>query len=179
MNFSPVRVPLLVLMLIHAGCYDLALWWGHPGSVWLVAVSAGVLCAMVGAKTARRAFYGGISAALLMEVPHLWFLTGIFQGIAVPLWLSLALWPGVFCGTLHVLHRKWGAGAAMAATGRRRGRPERRCGVLPARSSPPSARSGPRSGRPAPSPGLSPRPGGAGGGERRTAPTRDGLAAPA
>ncbi len=114
MNFSPARVPLLVLMLIFAGCYDLALWWGHAGSVWLVAVSAGALCAMAGAKTARRAFYAGMGAALLMEVPHLWFLTGIFQGIAVPLWLTLALWPGVFCGTLHVLHRKWGAGAAVA-----------------------------------------------------------------
>jgi hypothetical protein len=48
MNFSPYRVPLLVLMLIFAGSYDLALWWGHAGSVWLVAAGAGALCAMAG-----------------------------------------------------------------------------------------------------------------------------------
>lgn len=75
---------------------------------WLVMVSMAALCTMVRLKTARRAFYAGIAAALAVYVPQLWFLTGIFQLVAIPLWICLAVWTGLFCGTLHVLHRKWG-----------------------------------------------------------------------
>ena len=108
------RLLLLLMMLLAADCYDLALWWGPSGAPWLIALAAAAFCAMARAKSARQAFYGGIGAALLIYVPHLWFLTSIFQLLSGPLWLSLALWPGVFCGTLHVLHRKWGPGLAVA-----------------------------------------------------------------
>ena len=108
------RLPLPLLMLVAAGSYHAALWMPAAAG-WLTAASAAALCAMVLAKTARRAFYAGIGAALLIYVPQLWFLTEIFKGIAVPLWLCLALWPGLFCGTLHVVHRKWGPWLAVAA----------------------------------------------------------------
>jgi len=108
------RLPLLLLMLAAAGGYDAALWLGNAGSVWLVTGYAVALCAMVRAKTARRAFYAGIGAALLIDVPHLWFLQDIFQVVALPLWLSQAVWSGVFCGTLHVMNRKWGTGLVLA-----------------------------------------------------------------
>ena len=104
------KIHLFPLMLLAAVSYDLALWWDSAASVWLTAASAAAFCMMARANTARQAFYGGIGAALLIYVPHLWFLTSIFQLLAGPLWLSLALWPGVFCGTLHVVNRKLGAG---------------------------------------------------------------------
>ena len=102
------RLPLLLLMALSALCYHAALWLEHPGSVWLTAGWAVGLCAMVRARTARRAFYAGIGAALLVAVPQLWFLTGIFKSMAIPLWLTLAMWTGFFTGTLHVIHRKGG-----------------------------------------------------------------------
>ena len=107
------RLPLLLLMAVSALLYHAALWV-EPAAPWLVAGSAAALAAMVRAKTARRAFYAGIGASLLVVVPHLWFLTGIFSAVAVPLWLSLALWTGLFCGTLHVVHRKGGMGWTIA-----------------------------------------------------------------
>ena len=102
------RLPLLLLMVLSALCYHAALWLEHPGSVWLTAGWAVGLCAMARARTARRAFYAGIGAALLVAVPQLWFLTGIFKSMAIPLWLTLAVWTGFFTGTLHVIHRKGG-----------------------------------------------------------------------
>jgi apolipoprotein N-acyltransferase len=113
-TFVLPHLPLPFLIVVAALFYNAALWF-QPGAVWLTAASATALCAMVRAKTARRAFYGGIAAALAIYVPHLWFLTTIFDLIAIPLWLSIALWPGLFCGTLHVLHRKWGVAPALAA----------------------------------------------------------------
>lgn len=107
------RLPLPLLMVVSASLYHAALWV-EPAAPWLIAGSAAALVAMVRAKTARRAFYAGIGAALLIVVPHLWFLTVIFSAIAVPLWLSLAGWTGVFCGTLHVIHRKGGTGWTIA-----------------------------------------------------------------
>jgi hypothetical protein len=102
------RLPLLLLMAVSAMAYHAALAWDHAGSVWLTALWAIGLCAMVRARTARRAFYAGIGAALLVAVPQLWFLTGIFQSMAVPLWITLAMWTCFFTGTLHVIHRKGG-----------------------------------------------------------------------
>ena len=101
------RVPLPMLMAVSALLYHAALWM-EPVAPWLVAASAAALAGMVRARTARRAFYAGIGASLLVVVPQLWFLTGIFSVIALPLWLSLAVWTGLFCGTLHVVHRKAG-----------------------------------------------------------------------
>lgn len=106
------RLPLPVLMLLAALCYHAALWL-PPAAPWLVMLSAAALCAMVGARTARRAFYAGIGAALLIYIPQLWFFFGIFKVVAIPLWLCLAVWVGIFCGTLHVLHRKWGVWPAL------------------------------------------------------------------
>ncbi len=102
------RLPLPLLMGVAALCYHAALAWEHAGSVWLTALWAAALCAMVRARTARRAFYAGTGAALLVAVPQLWFLAGIFQSMAVPLWITLAMWTGFFTGTLHVIHRKGG-----------------------------------------------------------------------
>ncbi len=107
------RSAVCLLMAVSALLYHAALWF-EPGAVWLTAGSAGAMAALVRAKTARQALYGGIGAALLIYAPHLWFLTGIFAVIAVPLWLCLALWPGLFCGTLHVVHRKLGPAWAVA-----------------------------------------------------------------
>ncbi|MDB6071669.1 MAG: carbon-nitrogen hydrolase family protein [Verrucomicrobiales bacterium] len=100
--------------VLSALCYHAAMRW-EPFAVWLVAASLAFLVALTSAGTARRAFYTGIAAALLTYVPHLWFLRGIFSVTAIPLWCCLALWPGFFCGTLHVVRRKAGPWAALAA----------------------------------------------------------------
>ncbi|RYD35494.1 MAG: hypothetical protein EOP86_08325 [Verrucomicrobiaceae bacterium] len=103
------------LMLAAALFYQAALHSG-PAAPWLAALSAAALCALTKAKTARRAFYGGTGAALLTFCVPLWFFTGIFGlPMAFALWMCLAVWTGMFCGTLHVLRRKWGAAAALAA----------------------------------------------------------------
>lgn len=108
-----VRLPPVLLMAVSALLYHAALWL-EPVAVWLTAASAAALATMVHAKTARRAFYAGIGAGLLVIAPQMWFLTGIFSVMAVTLWGLLALWTGLFCGTLHVLHRKGGSGWTIA-----------------------------------------------------------------
>jgi hypothetical protein len=85
----PRSIPLLLLILLATLFYHGALAW-EVGSPWLVALSSAALCGMVQAKTARRAFYAGIGAALLIIGPHLWFLLEIFHAMALILWLSIA-----------------------------------------------------------------------------------------
>lgn len=100
--------------VLSALCYHAAMRW-EPFAPWLIPASLAFLVALTSAGTARRAFYTGIAAALLTYVPHLWFLRGIFSITAIPLWCCLALWPGFFCGALHVIRRKAGPWAALAA----------------------------------------------------------------
>ena len=66
------RLPLLLLMVLSALCYHAALWLEHPGSVWPTAGWAVGLCAMVRARTARRASSPGVGAALRGAGPQLW-----------------------------------------------------------------------------------------------------------
>jgi apolipoprotein N-acyltransferase len=55
--------------------------------------------------TVRRAFYFGLTAAFLSYGPQLWFFYNIFNIAAVPLWLLLAFWVGLFsaivCGAIR------------------------------------------------------------------------------
>jgi apolipoprotein N-acyltransferase len=50
----------------------------------------------------RRAFYGALCVGLACYVPYLWFFHGIFRGMAVALWLVLALPLGLFALLVNV-----------------------------------------------------------------------------
>lgn len=106
--FQLRSLPLPILMLVSAASYHVAMA-APVASPWLVMLSMAALCAMTGARTARRAFYAGIGTGFLIFVPQLWFFFGIFKFMAVALWLCLAVWTGIFSGTLHVARRKGGA----------------------------------------------------------------------
>lgn len=109
----PRLIPLPLLMLVSAACYHAALALPTVAP-WLAMLSSAALCGMTGARTGRRAFYAGVGTGLLIFVPQLWFFAGIFNFMAVALWLCLAIWTGIFCGTLHVARRKGGTLTALA-----------------------------------------------------------------
>jgi apolipoprotein N-acyltransferase len=51
---------------------------------------------LAGVKTSRLAFYIGMGIGLAIYAPQLSFFWRIFQAGAIPLWLILSFWPGLF-----------------------------------------------------------------------------------
>ena len=68
---------------------------------WLVLAYLGCLFALRRVVTARQAFYVGLAVGLGVFVPQMGFLWGIFGPAAVPLWLILAFFHGLFLLLLH------------------------------------------------------------------------------
>lgn len=69
---------------------------------WLVLAYLGCLFELRRVSTARQAFYYGLAVGLGVFVPQMTFLWTIFGPAAIPLWLILAFFHGLF---LLVLHR--------------------------------------------------------------------------
>lgn len=54
------------------------------------------LARLTNLKTSRLAFYGGLGIGMALYTPHLIFFWKIFQIAAVPLWMILSFWLGLF-----------------------------------------------------------------------------------
>lgn len=63
---------------------------------WLMLVYLGCLFGLRRVATARQAFYFGLAVGLGVFVPQMGFLWGIFGPAAIPLWLILAFFHGLF-----------------------------------------------------------------------------------
>ena len=62
--------------------------------------------------TVRRAFYFGLAAGFLCAAPQLFFFARIFGLAAIPLWLVLAFWTGLFVAMVCGCIRRWGKNQA-------------------------------------------------------------------
>ncbi len=60
----------------------------------------------------RMAFYGGIAIGLLCYAPRLAFFWSIFKAAAIPLWVILSVWLGLFAAALWWLQRRLFIGRA-------------------------------------------------------------------
>jgi apolipoprotein N-acyltransferase len=67
------------------------------------------LVMMARSDSSRAAFYTGIATGLAIYSVHLGFFWRIFGPAALPLWLILSFWLGVFVLSAHLCWRRWGA----------------------------------------------------------------------
>ena len=75
----------------------------------------GILFALRRLATPRLAFYLGMLTGMGVFVPQMMFLWRIFNVAAVPLWVILAAFHGVFVLVLGRVQFRWGSGAAWIA----------------------------------------------------------------
>lgn len=67
-----------------------------PLAFCLMLVYAWSLCELTAAKTDQRAFYTGLGMGLCVFVPQLLFFWTLFKAVAIPLWVVLAVFHGLF-----------------------------------------------------------------------------------
>src|ERR1041385_5047408 len=84
----------LALVVIAAGAFHLAFVDRVLAPVVLIYLSC--LIELTRARRARLAFYSGLLLGFLVFAPRLSFFYTIFGLAAVPLWLVLAFWHGLF-----------------------------------------------------------------------------------
>jgi len=84
----------------------------YPALCWLVLGYLVCLFELRRLATARLTFYVGMLVGLGVYVPPMQFLWTVFGGVAVPLWLILALFHGVFLLVLNRVEARWGATCA-------------------------------------------------------------------
>ncbi len=108
-RLPPASVALLVVGAVAS--FQLAFQFAQL--CWLVVVYLGCLYELRRVATARQAFYGGMVVGLGVFVPQMGFMWTIFGPAAVPLWLILAFFHGVFLLLLHRVEGRLGARWAM------------------------------------------------------------------
>src|SRR5438105_4541960 len=82
------------LVIVAAAAFHVAFW--HLLLAPFILVYLGCLIELTRARTPRSAFYSGIALGMLVFAPKLTFFYTIFNLAAVPLWLVLAFWHGLF-----------------------------------------------------------------------------------
>ncbi|HAB17253.1 MAG TPA: nitrilase-related carbon-nitrogen hydrolase [Verrucomicrobiota bacterium] len=105
-----LRAALLAVLAVAAFQVAFAI----PALAWLVLVYLGCLFALRQVATTRQAFYLGLLVGLGVFVPQTMFLWKIFGSAALPLWLILAFFHGVFLFLLQRVETRWGTGWAAA-----------------------------------------------------------------
>src|SRR5690349_19339554 len=78
-----------------AGCFHIA--YASPVLSVVIVGYAYCLVQIVRAQSTRVAFYCGLGTGMLVAAPQLSFFFTIFSFAAIPLWLVLAFWTGLFC----------------------------------------------------------------------------------
>jgi len=84
----------LACSLCAVGSFHLA--YAFTQLCWLIAAYLFCLTVLTRQPTNRRAFYVGLAVGLAVFVPQMDFLWTIFGPVAIPLWLVLAFWHGLF-----------------------------------------------------------------------------------
>lgn len=86
--------PAVGLLAAAVAAFHLA--YGFRACSPLIALFVGGVVALARLGTARRAFYIGFAAGMLVYGPQLWFFFTIFGPAAAALWAVLAFWLGLF-----------------------------------------------------------------------------------
>jgi len=99
-----------LFILTAAGCFHIAYTPVNSGLAGLFIIGYLVFVVQLARmQTARRAFYAGIAAGLLCFSPQLGFFWGIFGISAIPLWVVLAFWVGLFSALSQVALARFGS----------------------------------------------------------------------
>ncbi len=105
--------PATVALLVVGAVASFQLAFQFTPLCWLVLAYLGCLYELRRVATARQAFYGGMVVGLGVFVPQMGFMWTIFGPAAIPLWLILAFFHGVFLLLLHRVEVRLGACWAM------------------------------------------------------------------
>ncbi len=96
----------LAYALVAIAAFHIAYLVDHANAMMILFLQALVMMARSGSS--RVAFYTGIAAGLAIYSVHLGFFWNIFGPAAMPLWLILSFWLGVFVLSAHLCWRHWG-----------------------------------------------------------------------
>lgn len=102
---SPRWLIVLEALLAAAAFHAAYLW---ESARLLVGVFIFLVILMARAPSPRWAFYSGVALGMAIYAPQLHFFFGIFQWAAVPLWLVLSLWLGLFLLLAQRCRARWG-----------------------------------------------------------------------
>jgi apolipoprotein N-acyltransferase len=101
-------------MLLAVICFHLAYTpLQHPLFGLFIFGYALCLTQLAHQRTVRRAFYFGLTAGFLCVAPQLTCFWEIFKAGAVPLWLLLSFWIGLFTTIVCACFKRWGRMRAM------------------------------------------------------------------
>jgi apolipoprotein N-acyltransferase len=84
------------LLLLAGAIVAFQLAYSFATCSFLIAIYLWCLFQLTRLKTSRLAFYFGLAAGVLCGAPQSGFLWNIFGAAAIPLWLILAFWVGLF-----------------------------------------------------------------------------------
>ncbi len=104
-NGLPLRAT-LGYALVAVAAFHIACLVDHASAMMILFLYALVIMARSGSS--RAALYTGIATGLALYSVHLGFFWRIFGPAALPLWLILSFWLGVFVLSAHLCWRRWG-----------------------------------------------------------------------
>lgn len=98
-------------------CFQIAYGPARFGP-WRLLVVAYLICLTQLARlpSTRQAFYTGLAIGVLCVAPQLECFWRIFGSAAIPLWVVVAFWTGLFVALVHALEDRLGAGWAAVLT---------------------------------------------------------------
>lgn len=113
---SPRTVPLrpgtaVALGLGAAACFHVAYY--TAGLAFFLMTYLLYLAELRRLPSIRQAFYAGFGTGLAVFAPQLFFFWEIFKYAALPLWLILAFWHGLFVLLVKQTESRWGTKRAM------------------------------------------------------------------
>lgn len=110
MNLKSAWLKSLLWLALAVACFHGAYAsLKYPAAGLLILGYAYGLVRLTEQSTVRRAFYFGFATGILCFAPQLIVLWKIFRITAVPLWIVLSFWTGLFTATACGANRRWGA----------------------------------------------------------------------
>ncbi len=94
-----------IIGLVALGAVGFHLAFAHAALAWLVVLLPFALIGLARLPRWRMPFYGGIVLGLLCYAPRLAFFWTIFKAAAIPLWMILSVWLGLFGALLWLVGR--------------------------------------------------------------------------
>src|SRR5436190_9363344 len=110
----PLSWPQALLLIAGAvGCFEVAYLPSAPFPLQLF-IAGYLICLMQLARlgSMRKSFYAGLTVGFLCALLQLDCFLKIFGAAAVPLWIVLAFWIGLFVALLHSARARFGTIAA-------------------------------------------------------------------
>jgi len=88
------------------GAFHLAFHWDALALLMIFYFMA--MAMLTGLPSSRKAFYFGLAIGFCVFAPSLLFLWTIFKIAAIPLWLVLSFWHGLFLSVIHKTRERFG-----------------------------------------------------------------------